>query len=170
MPAVLLVLQASQRRQRRSGATATRVSALTVSTVLLASHVARLSVAVAGCQTVHGSPVYRRSRVAGNGIRASGGAGNPRGGQRTRRLGRDASDHLGGQCRSHCIGENGGSWRSRHYAVKASALREAFRNEWATLQWVESEHQIADLMTKFTPPQTSRRLRRLAGMGGESAE
>ena len=77
---------------------------------------------------------------------------------------------LGDNAAAIALAKNGGSWRSRHYAVKASALREAFRNEWATPQWVESEAQVADLMTKFTPPQTSRRLRRLAGMGGEWSE
>ena len=63
------------------------------------------------------------------------------------------------------LAKNGGTWRSRHFAVKASALRQAFRLGWATVGFVSSEHQLADMMTKLLGAAISRRLREAIGMG-----
>ena len=62
------------------------------------------------------------------------------------------------------LARNGGTWRSRHYAVKAAGLRQAVGCKWIDLQFVGTEQQAADLLTKLVGPHVARRLRTLCGM------
>ena len=82
---------------------------------------------------------------------------------------------LGDNQAAIALAKNGGTWKSRHYAVKASALREAFRHGWAEVRFVCSAEQVADMFTKLLGAAAVRRLRQLAGMDdgtldAESAE
>ena len=62
------------------------------------------------------------------------------------------------------LARNGGTWRSRHYAVKAAGLRQAIRSRWVDLSFVGTELQAADLLTKLVGPIVGRRLRKLCGL------
>ena len=62
------------------------------------------------------------------------------------------------------LAKNGGTWRSRHFAVKAAALRQALKLGWAKVAFVASEEQLADLLTKLAGAAASRRLRTHMGM------
>ena len=62
------------------------------------------------------------------------------------------------------LAKNGGTWRSRHFAVKAAALRQALKLGWAKVAFVASEEQLADLLTKLAGAAASRRLRTQMGM------
>ena len=67
------------------------------------------------------------------------------------------------------LARHGGTWRPRHYAVKAVALREAVRHGWCTVEFVASSSQVADMFTKLVNIALSRRMRELAGMGPGAA-
>ena len=62
------------------------------------------------------------------------------------------------------LAKNGGTWRSRHFAVKASALRQACRLGWASVKFVCSQDQLADMMTKLLSAAMARKLREAMGM------
>ena len=62
------------------------------------------------------------------------------------------------------LARNGGTWRSRHYAVKAAGLRQAIKCRWIDLQFVGTEHQAADMLTKLVNSTVARRARALCGM------
>ena len=49
------------------------------------------------------------------------------------------------------IARLGGTWRSRHYALRAQAARELIAMENITLDYVPSEEQVAEVLTKALP-------------------
>ena len=51
------------------------------------------------------------------------------------------------------IAHLGGTWRSRHYAVRAQAASELLALDRVTLEYVPSEEQMADVLTKALPSQ-----------------
>ena len=81
-------------------------------------------------------------------------------------FGREIRLHLLGDNQAAiALAKNGGTWRSRHYVVKAAALREAHRQQRLDISFVSTTEQVADMFTKLLGTMLSRRMRFLAGMG-----
>ena len=51
------------------------------------------------------------------------------------------------------IAHLGGTWRPRHYAVRAQAVRELLSLDLITLDYVPTREQMADVLTKALPGQ-----------------
>ena len=66
---------------------------------------------------------------------------------------------------ANSLARNGGTWRSRHFSVKAHALRQAINLGWVILHFCSTKEQKADLLTKLLAAHDARRLRQLTGMG-----
>ena len=64
--------------------------------------------------------------------------------------------------------ESGISWRTRHLRIRAAAVREQQAEKGLTIEHCPGRIQIADLLTKSLDQQTIEKLRRLAGMAGDS--
>ena len=64
--------------------------------------------------------------------------------------------------------EEGSSWRSRHYLIRAAALREARIKGLCHVHFVCSADQLADFLTKYLPAVTFARARTLCGMVSRS--
>lgn len=47
----------------------------------------------------------------------------------------------------------GCSWRSRHYLIKAAALRDYYKKGLVSLSYVDTNHNVADLLTRHLPRQ-----------------
>ena len=54
------------------------------------------------------------------------------------------------------IAHLGGTWRSRHYAIRAQAVRELLDLQLVTLEYVPTGEQWADILTKALPTQLVR--------------
>ena len=64
--------------------------------------------------------------------------------------------------------DEGSSWRSRHYLIRAAALREARVKGLCHVHYVCSADQLADFLTKYLPAVPFARARTLCGLVSRS--
>lgn len=64
--------------------------------------------------------------------------------------------------------KEGSTWRSRHYLIRAAALRQAVQSGIVHLHYVCSKDQVADYLTKYLPRDSMNHAREISGLRSRS--